>query len=74
MLILSRKKNESVIIGDNIEVIISDIEDGKVKIGINAPKDIDIHRKEIYEDIQKENKEAANSKEVNIDKLKDMFF
>lgn len=58
MLILTRKKNESLIINGNIEVRIVALDDGKVKIGIDAPKNIEIHRKEIFEKIQAENKES----------------
>jgi len=58
MLIITRKKGESLMIGDNIEIIISKIEDGSVKIGINAPKDISILRKELYEQVKEENKQA----------------
>lgn len=60
MLILTRKKDESIIIDGNIEVKIIEIEDGKIKIGIEAPKNIEIHRKELYEKIQKENLIAVN--------------
>ena len=49
MLILNRKVGESIILGDNIEVKILDIQDGKIKIGIEAPKDISILRKEVYD-------------------------
>ncbi len=73
MLILTRKKEESIIINGNIEIIVSDIEDGKVKLGIKAPKDIDIHRKEVYITIQNENKEAANLDNVDISKFNDIF-
>ncbi len=73
MLILTRKKNESIIISDSIEVTIVSIEDGKVKLGIKAPRDINIHRKEIYEAIQKENKEAANTGKIDVDYLKNVF-
>ncbi|WZL73739.1 carbon storage regulator CsrA [Clostridiaceae bacterium 35-E11] len=59
MLILTRKTNESIIIDNQIEVKIISIEDGKVKLGISAPKDIEIHRKEVYLEIQEENKQAA---------------
>jgi len=72
MLILTRKKDESIMIGDNIEIIVTGIEEGKVKLGIKAPKNIDIHRKEIYEEIRKENKEAASGK-VDLDSLKGLF-
>lgn len=47
-------------IGDNIEIIINKIEDGSVKIGINAPKEVTILRKELYEQVEIENKEAIN--------------
>ena len=73
MLILTRKKDESIIINGNIEIIVSDIEDGKVKLGIKAPRDIDIHRKEVYITIQNENKEAANLDNVDISKFNDIF-
>lgn len=58
MLIITRKKGESLMIGDDIEIIISKLEDGSVKLGIKAPKDITILRKELYEAVEKENKEA----------------
>ncbi len=73
MLILTRKKDESIIIDGNIEIIVSDIEDGKVRLGIKAPKDIDIYRKEIYVTIQNENKEAANLGKIDIKDFKDVF-
>lgn len=62
MLVLSRKKNESIIINGNIEVKIIETDDGKVRIGIEAPKEIEIHRKEIFELIKKENQASLNSK------------
>lgn len=72
MLILSRKKDESIIIDGNIEIKIVEIEDGKVKIGIEAPKDIDIMRKELYKRIQEEN-EAAVDNPTNLEELKRLF-
>lgn len=59
MLILRRKVNESIQIGDDIEITILAIEGEQIKIGIDAPKNIDIHRKEVYLAIQEENSEAA---------------
>lgn len=59
MLIITRKKGESLMIGDDIEIVISKIDDGSVKIGIKAPKDITILRKELFEEVEKENKEAT---------------
>ena len=72
MLILTRKKDESIIIGDNIEVKVLEISDGKVKLGIEAPKNIDIIRKELYENIQEENKKASE-KNINLDMLKEII-
>lgn len=60
MLILTRKKEESIIINGNIEIHIIAIEEGKVKIGIEAPKDIEIFRSEVFEKIQAANQEAAH--------------
>jgi len=60
MLILNRKINESIIIDDRIEIKILEIVDGKIKIGIEAPKEISVLRKEIYEEIKEENTQAAN--------------
>ncbi|AXF56309.1 carbon storage regulator CsrA [Salicibibacter kimchii] len=61
MLILTRKHDESIQIGDGVEVKVVSIEGDQVKLGIDAPKHVDIHRKEIYDSIQEENKAAAMS-------------
>ncbi|MDR2346615.1 MAG: carbon storage regulator CsrA [Planctomycetaceae bacterium] len=55
MLVLSRKKNESVVINDNITVVVVDVRGDKVRLGIDAPKDIPVHRKEIHDMIRKSN-------------------
>jgi carbon storage regulator len=60
MLTLSRKKNESLIVNNNIEVTILDIKGDQVKIGISAPKEVPIYRKEIYMQIQDANKKATS--------------
>jgi carbon storage regulator len=76
MLILSRKIDESIILNGQIEVIVVDVDkNGNVKLGIKAPKDVSIFRKEIYEEIQKSNKEAVqqNSVSANLDLVKDIF-
>ncbi|NRT73724.1 carbon storage regulator CsrA [Clostridium beijerinckii] len=69
MLIITRKKGDSLMIGDDIEITISKIDDGSVKIGINAPKEIVILRKELYEAIKNENKQAIN---IDINLLKNI--
>lgn len=58
MLILNRKINESIILEDNIEIKILEIQDGKVKIGIEAPKEVTILRKEVYDEIIEQNKKS----------------
>lgn len=54
MLVLSRKVDESIMIGDDVEVVICDVRGDKVRLGITAPKTIPVHRREIYDAIQKE--------------------
>ncbi|SOB91064.1 carbon storage regulator CsrA [Ureibacillus xyleni] len=61
MLVLSRKKNESIIIGDHIEVKILSTEGDQVKLGIVAPKNVKVHRSEVFEAIQEQNREALNA-------------
>jgi carbon storage regulator len=64
MLVLSRQKDESIMIGDEVEITIVDVRGDKVRLGINAPRNISVHRKEIYLAIQKEKGEqpAASTK------------
>lgn len=59
MLVLSRQRDETIMIGDDIEITIVDIRGDKVRLGITAPATIPVHRKEVYEAIQRENREAA---------------
>lgn len=63
MLVLSRQRDESIIIGDNIVITIVDIRGDKVRLGINAPTEIPVHREEVYEAIQRERaaQEAADA-------------
>ncbi len=68
MLVLSRKLKEAIQIGDDIELTILSIDGDQVKVGIKAPRHVDIHRKEVYLAIQNENSEAA--KTVSLDALK----
>jgi carbon storage regulator len=59
MLVLSRQRDESIIIGDNIVVTIVDVRGDKVRLGIEAPREVSVHRREVYEAIQRENQQAA---------------
>ncbi len=59
MLVLSRQRDETIMIGDHIEVTVVDVRGDKVRLGINAPTSVAVHRKEVYDAIKKENEEAA---------------
>ena len=54
MLVLSRKKNESIVINDNIIVVVVDVRGDKVRLGVNAPSDVTVHRKEVYDLIRRQ--------------------
>lgn len=70
MLALSRKKNEALVINNNIEITILDIKGDQVKIGITAPKEIPVYRKEVYLQIQEANQESMN---MDKESLKNLF-
>ena len=70
MLALSRKKNEALIINNNVEVTILEVKGDQVKIGIEAPREIPVYRKEVYLQIQEANK--ASSDASTVDALKDL--
>ena len=69
MLVLSRHRDETIMIGDDIELTVVDIRGDKVRIGVKAPSNIPVHRKEVYEAIRRENEGAA---EFNQDDLKEV--
>jgi carbon storage regulator len=62
MLVLSRQRDQVIMIGDDIEVVVVDIRGDKVRLGITAPKAVSVHRKEVYDQIKAENEAAANMK------------
>jgi carbon storage regulator len=64
MLVLSRQRDESIIIGDNIVVTVVDVRGDKVRLGIEAPREVSVHRREVYDAIQRENKQAS---QIDID-------
>ncbi|MCO6437052.1 MAG: carbon storage regulator CsrA [Phycisphaerae bacterium] len=59
MLVLSRQRDETIMIGDDVEITVVDIRGDKVRLGITAPRHIQVHRKEVYEAIKRENQQAA---------------
>jgi carbon storage regulator len=69
MLVLSRQKDETIMIGDDVEITVVDIRGDKVRLGIKAPPHIPVHRKEVYEAIKRENREAS---QVNPDDLRSL--
>ncbi len=69
MLILTRKINESIVIGSTIEISVVEMRGDQVKLGIVAPRDVAVHRKEVFESIQAENRAAAQSSTTNLDSL-----
>jgi carbon storage regulator len=62
MLVLSRQRDETIMIGDDVEITVVDIRGDKVRLGITAPTQIPVHRKEVYEAIQRENQSATSLK------------
>ena len=65
MLVLKRKAGESIIVNENIEIKIIEIEEGRIKIGIEAPKDVSILRKEVLDEAHMENKQASENKRID---------
>lgn len=66
MLVLTRKVHQSIMIGDQIEVVVLEVRGEQVRLGINAPKDVTVHRQEIYEQIRQENVEAAETRQEDV--------
>jgi carbon storage regulator len=71
MLVLSRHRDESIMIGDDVVITIVDIRGDKVRLGIDAPQDIPVHRREVYDAIQRENQKAAQLKPADTQDLSD---
>jgi carbon storage regulator len=72
MLVLSRKKGEVIVIGDNIEITVLSVDGDTIKLGINAPKEVEVYRKEVYISIQQFNEEASRNK-LKLGQLKSMM-
>ncbi len=73
MLVLTRKVDESIMIGDTIEIKVLGVDGGSVKLGIQAPREIPVHRKEVFEEIRRENVAATQAPPFEIDRLKDLL-
>lgn len=73
MLVLTRKRDESIIIGDEIRITVVDVRGDQVKLGIDAPRSIPVHREEIYKEIQAENRRAALKGDLPTDALGKLF-
>lgn len=73
MLALTRKVGESIVIGDNVEITVISVNGDQIKLGIDAPRSVSIHRKEIYLQIQDENKAAASTSDSGAEALKKML-
>ena len=71
MLALARKVNESIMIGSDIEITVLEIKGDQIKLGVKAPKSVPIYRKELYVQIQEENKQAGSA--VDVEALKGLF-
>ena len=69
MLVLTRKKNQTIVLNDNIEITVIDVQGDQVRIGINAPKNVTIYRKEIFLEIQEENRKAADIRNVDLNSV-----
>jgi len=75
MLVLSRKKGQSIVIGDNIEITVVEIQGDMVRIGINAPREITVHRQEVFQQIKAENQQAlqqSQSLEIKLRQLTEL--
>jgi carbon storage regulator len=70
MLVLTRKTNESIIIGDAIEITVVAVEGDQVKLGITAPRQVPVHRREVYDQIKQANEEAVRSAPLDISKVR----
>ncbi|MCH7839266.1 MAG: carbon storage regulator CsrA, partial [Planctomycetes bacterium] len=66
MLVLSRQRDETIMIGDDVQITVVDIRGDKVRLGITAPRHIQVHRKEVYDAIKRENEQAAKLRQQDV--------
>ena len=70
MLVLTRKAGESIVIGSDVVVTVIELRGGQVRVGIDAPRDVQVHREEIYEEVRRENQAAAASSDLGAERLR----
>lgn len=73
MLVLTRKAGEGIIIGDDVKITIIEVKGGGIRIGIDAPRDMKVHRQEVYDKIKQENQEATQWDMADLSALSDMM-
>lgn len=73
MLVLTRKPNQSIMIGDDVEIAVVEIKGEQVKLGITAPRNVKVHRKEVFEAIQRENIDASRSMPDHVESIQDIL-
>lgn len=69
MLVLTRKKDQTIVINENVEITVLDVQGDQVRIGINAPRSVSVHRKEVFLEIQQENKKASEVGNVSFEEI-----
>lgn len=73
MLVLTRKPDQSIMVGGDIEITILDVRGEQVRVGIKAPREVAIHRKEVFDQIRKENRTAADSPDASLPALEELL-
>lgn len=72
MLVLSRKKDEKIVIGDNISIMVVEIRGDKVRLGIDAPREVSVHRREVYEAIKRKASEQTDSESASVESTSEL--
>ena len=73
LLVLARRINQSIMIGDDVELVVVDIKGDQVKLGIKAPRNVSVHRSEVHQEIQEQNKKAAAASPESLKSVKDLL-
>ena len=73
MLVLARRINESIMIGEDVEIVVVDIKGDQIKLGIRAPRNVSVHRTEVFKEIQEQNRQAAASAPPSLEDMKKLL-